>query len=194
MTKLRALMLLLSAILLSACSTTPEQDSTRPQAWLKPGTLVTLPAPGITPTISQQQLLSAQVKGKTQSLMVLLNADNQQVMLAGLSPLGIRLFRLTYDQSGVKTEQSITLPELPPASQVLADIMLSYWPLAAWAPQLPKGWTLKDIDSRRELRDENNELIETIQYLTRDGSRQPVSIQHYRFGYVIAIQHLDNPS
>ncbi|MCT4704272.1 DUF3261 domain-containing protein [Enterobacteriaceae bacterium H20N1] len=194
MTKLRALMLLLSAILLSACSTTPEQDSTRPQAWLKPGTLVTLPAPGITPTISQQQLLSAQVKGKTQSLMVLLNADNQQVMLAGLSPLGIRLFRLTYDQSGVKTEQSITLPELPPASQVLADIMLSYWPLAAWAPQLPKGWTLKDIDSRRELRDENNELIETIQYLTRDGSRQPVSIQHYRFGYVIAIQHLDNLS
>lgn len=193
MTKLPTLMLLLSTILLSACSA-PKQDSTRPQAWLKPGVRVTLPAPGITPAISQQQLLTAQVKGKKQSLMVLLNADSQKIMLAGLSPLGIRLFRLTYDSTGVKTEQSITLPELPPASQVLADIMLSYWSIASWEPQLPKGWTLKDIDSRRELRDENNELIETIHYLSRDDSRQPVSIQHYRFGYVIAIQLLDNQS
>ena len=193
MTRLRTLILLSSAILLSACST-PKQDPTRPQAWLKPGTLVTLPVPGITPTISQQQLLSARVNGKTQSLMVLLNADNQKIMLAGLSPLGIRLFRLTYDRTGVKTEQSITLPELPPASQVLADIMLSYWSIAAWQPQLPKGWTLKDIGSRRELRDDENELIETVQYLTRDGSRQPVTIQHHRFGYIIAIQHLDNQS
>jgi hypothetical protein len=193
MTSIRPIVLLLGALLLSACSA-PKPDSNRPQAWLKPGTLVTLPAPGIAPPISQQQLLTARVKGKTQSLMVLLNADDKKVMLAGLSPLGIRLFRLSYDKNGVKTEQSITLPEMPPASQVLADIMLSYWPVAAWQPQLPKGWTLKDFDSRRELRDESHGLIETIQYLERDGSRQPVSIQHHRFGYSIAIQHLDEQS
>lgn len=193
MIQIRAVMLLLSAVLLSACSV-PKQDSTRPQAWLKPGTLVTLPAPGITPAISEQQLLTAHVKGKTQSLMVLLNADGQKVMLAGLSALGIRLFRLTYDAQGMKTEQSIILPEMPPASQVLADIMLSYWPVSAWERQLPKGWTLKDVGSRRELRDESAELIETVQYLTRNGRRQPVSIEHHRFGYAIAIQHLDPQS
>ncbi len=186
----RPIILLLSVILLSACGT-PKQDPLRPQAWLKPGTLVTLPAPGIAPAISQQQLLTARVKGKTQSLMVLLNADSQKVMLAGLSPLGIRLFRLSYDRHGVKTEQSITLPELPPANQVLADIMLSYWPVSAWQPQLPEGWTLTDTGSRRELRDETQGAIETIQYLERDGRREPVSIQHHRFGYSIAIQHLD---
>ncbi|RPH30007.1 DUF3261 domain-containing protein [Buttiauxella warmboldiae] len=190
MKKLPTLALLLGSLLLVACSTTKPETS-RPQAWLKPGTLVTLPAPGISPAITQQQLLSAQVKGKTQSLMVLLHADQQKIMLAGLSPLGIRLFRLTYDAAGIKTEQSITLPELPPASQVLADIMLSYWPLKAWQPQLPPGWTLKDIASRRELRDEQGELIETIHYLMRDASRQPVSVQHHRFGYLISIQHLD---
>lgn len=190
MTLFRTFILPLSALLLSACST-PKQDPGRPQAWLKPGTLVTLPAPGIEPAISQQQLLTAQVKGKTQSLMVLLNADGQKVMLAGLSPLGVRLFRLSYDSAGVKTEQSIALPDLPPASQVLADIMLSYWPVTAWEPQLPTGWTLKDIGSRRELRDESHSPVETIQYLEREGLRQPVSIQHHRFGYSIMIQHLD---
>ncbi|MCT4706067.1 DUF3261 domain-containing protein [Enterobacteriaceae bacterium H11S18] len=188
-----AFVLVLSVSLLSACNA-PKQDPTRPQAWLKPGTLVTLPAPSVTPAINKQQLLTASLKGKTQSLMVLLNADSQKVMLAGLSPLGIRLFRLTYDRTGVKTEQSITLPEMPPASQVLADIMLSYWPVSEWQQQLPKGWTLKDIGAKRELRDDTHALIETITYVTRDGSRQPVSIQHHRFGYLIAIQNLDNQS
>lgn len=185
-----SLSLLLGALVLSGCRS-PGQDPTRPQAWLKPGSLVTLPAPGITPAVNQQQLLTASMKGKTQSLMVLLNADEQKIMLAGLSPLGIRLFRLTYDAAGVRTEQAITLPEMPPAGQVLADIMLSYWPVSAWQPQLPKGWTLSDTGSRRELRDEDRGLIETIGYVMRDGQRQPVSIQHHRFGYLIAIQQLD---
>lgn len=180
-----------TVLLLTACSAAKKDDG-RPQAWLKPGTLVTLPAPGISPAISEQQLLTARVKGKTQSLMVLLNADDQKVMLAGLSPLGIRLFRLTYDARGVKTEQSITLPDMPPANQVLADIMLSNWPLSAWQPQMPKGWTLKDIGDRRELRDDGGQLIETVRYVSRNGQRQPVSIQHHRFGYLIVIQHLDN--
>lgn len=186
----RAPLILLCVLTLTACASVA--DGQRPQAWLKPGVRITLPAASITPSINEQQLLSATVKGKQQSLLVLLNADSEQLSLVGLSSLGIRLFMVTYDQQGIHTEQSIVLPTLPPANQVLADIILSYWPIAAWLPQLPKGWTLHDIKNRRELRDHQGELVSEVLYDTQQGARQPISIRQHAFDYHIAIQHLES--
>jgi len=182
---------LIGALLLTGCShTTQNSDSTRPQAWLQPGTKVTLPAPGITPALNSQQLLTGSFNGKSQSLLVMLNADAQKVTLAGLSSVGIRLFLATYDATGIHTEQSIVVPQLPPASQVLADVMLSHWPIDAWLPQLPKGWTLKDKGDRRELRNADGELVTEIVYLQRKGKREPISIEQHVFHYHITIQYL----
>lgn len=181
--------LLLAALWLAGCShSTPTE--TRPAAWLKPGVQVTLPPPGITPAVSSQQLLTGSFNGQSQSLLVLLNADEQKLSLAGLSSVGIRLFLLTYDKAGIHTEQSIVVPQLPPASQVLADVMLSHWPLAAWQTQLPKGWTLRDTGDRRELRDASGNLVTEITYLLRKGKREPISIQQHVFHYHITIQYL----
>lgn len=179
---------LLLALLLSACVTGPKA----PSAWLKPGVSVRLPMPGITPAISEQQLLTATVQGRTQSLLVLLNADGQQLALVGLSPLGIRLFKVTYDRQGIHTEQSVALPQLPPAGQVLADIMLSYWPAAAWRDVLPPGWTLVDQQDRRVLMDPGGNSITEIHYGLIAGRRQPVDLRNLVFHYQIAIQHLDD--
>ncbi|WP_223881517.1 DUF3261 domain-containing protein [Affinibrenneria salicis] len=183
-------MLLLCSLLLTACAGQP--DNARPQAWLKPGVKVTLPAPAIAPAVNEQQLLTGSYKGRQQSLLVLLNADDHQLSLAGLSSLGIRLFRITYDAQGVHTEQSIALPDMPPASQVLADIMLSHWPLSVWRPQLPDGWTLDDRDDRRLLRDADGALISEIHYMNRNGQRVPISVRQLAFGYQIVIQYLDS--
>ncbi|PSS47181.1 DUF3261 domain-containing protein [Enterobacter sp. FS01] len=182
---------LISVLLLVGCShSTQNVDGTRPQAWLQPGTKVTLPAPGITPAVNSQQLLTGSFNGKTQSLLVMLNADAQKITLAGLSSVGIRLFLATYDETGIHTEQSIVVPQLPPASQVLADVMLSHWPIDAWLPQLPKGWTLKDKGDRRELRNADGELVTEIVYLQRKGKREPISIEQHVFHYHITIQYL----
>ena len=184
---------LISVLLLVGCShSTQNVDGTRPQAWLQPGTKVTLPAPGITPAVNSQQLLTGSFNGKTQSLLVMLNADAQKITLAGLSSVGIRLFLATYDATGIHTEQSIIVPQLPPASQVLADVMLSHWPIDAWLPQLPKGWTLKDKGDRRELRNADGKLVTEIVYLQRKGKREPISIEQHVFNYHITIQYLDD--
>ncbi|MNE61249.1 hypothetical protein D3C80_1564500 [compost metagenome] len=182
---------LIAALLLAGCShSTQNTDGKRPQAWLQPGTKVTLPAPGISPSVNSQQLLTGSFNGQTQSLLVMLNADAHKITLAGLSSVGIRLFLATYDENGIRTEQSIIVPQLPPASQVLADVMLSHWPISAWQPQLPKGWTLKDIGDRRELRNASGKLVTEVVYLQRKGKREPISIEQHVFNYHITIQYL----
>ena len=181
---------LTAALLLAGCSHSTNTQETRPQAWLQPGTRVTLPPPGISPAVSSQQLLTGSFKGQTQSLLVMLNADAHKVTLAGLSSVGIRLFLATYDETGIHTEQSIVVPQLPPASQVLADVMLSHWPISAWQPQLPKGWTLTDTGDRRELRNASGKLVTEIVYLQRKGKREPISIEQHVFKYHITIQYL----
>ena len=181
---------LAAALLLAGCSHSTDTKETRPQAWLQPGTKVTLPPPGISPAVSSQQLLTGSFNGQTQSLLVMLNADAHKVTLAGLSSVGIRLFLATYDETGIHTEQSIVVPQLPPASQVLADVMLSHWPISAWQPQLPKGWTLTDNGDRRELRNASGKLVTEIVYLRREGKREPISIEQHVFKYHITIQYL----
>lgn len=181
---------LAAALLLAGCSHSNDTKETRPQAWLQPGTKVTLPPPGISPSVSSQQLLTGSFNGQTQSLLVMLNADAHKVTLAGLSSVGIRLFLATYDETGIHTEQSIVVPHLPPASQVLADVMLSHWPISAWQPQLPKGWTLTDNGDRRELRNASGKLVTEIVYLQRKGKREPIGIEQHVFKYHITIQYL----
>lgn len=157
---------LTAALLLAGCSHSTDTQETRPQAWLQPGTLVTLPPPGISPAVSSQQLLTGSFNGQTQSLLVMLNADAHKVTLAGLSSVGIRLFLATYDETGIHTEQSIVVP------------------------QLPKGWTLTDTGDRRELRNASGKLVTEIVYLQRKGKREPISIEQHVFKYHITIQYL----
>ncbi len=185
-------LIIAATLMLAGCSHSTHSPQQRPQAWLAPGARVTLPAPGIAPSIRSQQLLTGRFHGKTQSLLVMLNADDKEISLAGLSSVGIRLFLVTYDRQGLHTEQSIVLPQLPPASQVLADVMLSHWPISAWLPQLPEGWTLKDRGDKRELRNASGKLVTEITYLNRQGKREPISIEQHAFKYHITIQYLDD--
>ena len=189
MTRLMWPVLALLILMLGGCAIN-SPSGTEPQAWLKRGVQVKLPAPLLDKPVSQQQLLTATVNGKQQSLLVLINADGKSLQLAGLSPLGIRLFKVVYDQTGIHTEQAIKIEGLPPANQVLADIMLSYWPVKSWQPLLPAGWTFDEQPLRRTLLDNEGHAITRIDYVTQGGTRQPVSITQMAFHYQITIQNV----
>ncbi|WP_159282578.1 DUF3261 domain-containing protein [Rahnella variigena] len=189
MTRLMWPVLALLILMLGGCAIN-SPSGTEPQAWLKRGVQVKLPAPLLDKPVSQQQLLTATVNGKQQSLLVLLNADGKSLQLAGLSPLGIRLFKVVYDQTGIHTGQAIKMEGLPPANQVLADIMLSYWPVQSWQPLLPAGWTFDEQPLRRTLLDNEGHAVTRIDYVVQGGTRQPVSITQMAFHYQITIQNV----
>jgi hypothetical protein len=189
MTRLMWPVLALLILMLGGCATN-SPSGTEPQAWLKRGVQVKLPAPLLDKPVSQQQLLTATVNGKQQSLLVLLNADGKSLQLAGLSPLGIRLFKVVYDQTGIHIGQAIKIEGLPPANQVLADIMLSYWPVQSWQPLLPAGWTFDEQPLRRTLLDNEGHAVTRIDYVAQGGTRQPVSITQMAFHYQITIQNV----
>lgn len=186
-------LLITAALLLSACSLLQSKSNMgSPWAWLNKGTKVMLPDPGITPAISTQQLLTGTFNNKQQSLIVMLNANETELTLAGLSTLGIRLFLMTYNDDGLATEQSIVVPQLPPAPQVLLDVMLSHWPLSAWEKTLPKGWKLIDEDNKRELRTPTDTLVMEITYRQTDTERHPIQLIQHAFGYRITFEALEH--
>ena len=82
------------------------------------------------------------------------------------------------------------LGALPPANQVLADVLLSYWPRESWQAVLPAGWQLIDQPLRRELRDEKGELVSEITYQQQVGDRNPVRLWQHAFDYQLTIQTL----
>ena len=178
--------------LLTGCSS----QMAPPSAALDRHHTVALPAPAMTPGFYRQQLLTVtlpQQPGAGKSLLTVLEVSDKGVVLVGLSPLGVRLFRIDYDATGIRSEQLPALSALgalPPINQVLADVMLSYWPIARWQPLLPAGWTLQDQALRRELRDERGQLVSEIHYRQMGAYREPVRLWHHLFGYQLQIQTL----
>lgn len=178
---------ILFTLLLGGCSSQPT-----PSAYLDKGTVMTLPAPVLATPFYRQQLLTASVGGRSHQLMTVLEADGRQLTLVGLTPSGVRLFRVRYDQQGIATEQLSPLLTggMPPVSQVLADVMLCYWPLASWQPQLPPGWTLRDQGLTRRLHAPDGALVTEIRYRDADGGREPVSLQQHVFNYRLQLETL----
>ncbi len=180
---------------LTGCASTTTPEVSRAEANLTPQVVVPLPAPIRDSPLHVEQILTAQIKGQTNghSLLVVMEADGQRLSLVGFSLLGVRLFRVEYGVDGIRVEQLpalAALGALPPANQVLADVLLSYWPRESWQAVLPAGWQLIDQPLRRELRDEKGELVSEITYQQQAGDRNPVRLWQHAFDYQLTIQTL----
>ena len=175
----------------AGCSSLPVQQSEMVR--LNADTWVKLPAPDLQVSFTRHQLLSVETEAGTglQSFQAFLSVDRQHLSLTGLTPSGIRLFSLRYDNQGIHIEQSINHEELPPASQVLSDVMLAYWPQDRWYKLLPQGWALEDLPENRRLLDAEEKVVVEIVYRMKNNQREPYRLTHHHFGYQLHIRNLD---
>lgn len=192
------------SLLLSACSMVSQQPTGASVA-IDKDTELALPLPAeLGYSFTASQLISATWQDDTQQLPVQVEVTPDKVVLAGFSSWGTRILSLQYQNQAIKTQVLSGLgATLPQPEQVLFNLMLTLWPIEAWAQPLQGiGWHLVDTDNNRTVFDENQQAIIEIDYQAEPGTHKTagdIVFKHLTQGYTITIQTLnstivDNPS
>ena len=179
--------LLLLPLLLAACATTsappvspPLPAAARLQLQLSPASLGT--------SISLQQHLTVERDGRSDQLDTVLEIDPEQLNLVGLA-FGQRVMTLQYDGKELKTWRHLMLPKQVQGEDVLRDIQLTLWPVAAIRAALPAGWELQESDTagmRRTLL-QDHQVVTQIDYPDRKAWGGTVILTNLRYHYKLTI-------
>lgn len=174
-------LILLTALLLSACQTLPP-PAALPPLQLAPaafGAELSL-AQRLTVTDAPDDPNGAVTE---RQLDTLLQVDAQQLQLAGLA-FGQRVLTLNWDGHELKVQRHPMLPAAVDPARVLRDIALVFAPLPALQAALPASWTVDESGNERTLR-QSGETRLTVRYL--DG-RARVEIDNRAEHYQLRIE------
>lgn len=180
----------LSLLFLSACSLQPAKHLV--QVEVDPNQFVQLPTPAsFGQDINVSQLITAKWGEEAeQQMLVQLQIDQQQIVLAGFSAWGAKLLSLTYANNEIQTYVLSGFSEtLPKPEQVLFNVMLSIWPIETWQVSLDNiGWKLQEIGLQRQLLDDKGEVVVIIDYQNKPYLDGKITFKHLRLNYVVIIE------
>ncbi|MBO5567164.1 MAG: DUF3261 domain-containing protein [Succinivibrio sp.] len=188
---------LIALTLLSGCSSSfnSSKKESAPmllndrQAFIDRGVVVELPAPVFKKELSARQLLTAEYKTGSASLVTLLKTTLNSLSLVGLSPAGIKLFSAQYNGEGIRVERFVKLDSLPPVNQVVLDIMLGLGPAAELEGILPADYEILD-DSHKRILSHKGRTVYIITYQNNDSRQLPVCIENTVFDYKIVLNNI----
>ncbi len=138
--KISAALLLLS---LAACSTVPAPPPGT--VMVAPGALFALPPPAaLGRDIEAVQLVNARHGADSFTFEGHLSVTRERVLLAGTDGFGQRLMQITWDGKTVTAQKASFLPDGLRPENVLADVMMIYWPEAEIRNRI-SGAALQDL-------------------------------------------------
>lgn len=177
----------MAALLLSACSMTPLTPPTPPEPLAASARLHLQLAPASLGTsLSLQQHLTVERAGRTDDIDTVLEIEPDHLDLVGLA-FGQRVMSLHYDGKELKTWRHFMLPKEVQGEDVLQDVQLTLWPVAAIRAALPAGWELEENDMQRTLL-LNHEVVTQIDYPDRKAWGGKVILTNLRYHYKLTIQ------
>ncbi len=178
--------------LLVACSSTEQKKTDELKAYITKEIEISVPKAKFDTEESFDQLLSTTYNGKKSSLLVSSVIKKNSISVTGLTPGYLKLFTLTYDESGINAEYSVPKPMLPPINQVLLDIMLSY--KNNLNHDLPKEFRIIDKGNERTISyvdiTKMRKVIYKIEYKSMNGKRLPNKIINFEFNYTINFKYV----
>ena len=178
--------------LLVACSSTEQKKTDELKAYITKEIEISVPKAKFDTEESFDQLLSTTYNGKKSSLLVSSVIKKNSISVTGLTPGYLKLFTLTYDESGINAEYSVPKAMLPPINQVLLDIILSY--KNDLNHDLPKEFRIIDKGNERTISyvdiTKMRKVIYKIEYKSMNGKRLPNKIINFEFNYTINFKYV----
>jgi hypothetical protein len=166
------------ALALGGCASAPPQPVARLGLKLAPSALGT--------SISLQQHLKVERKGRIDDLDVALEVDAEQLTMIGLA-LGQRVMSLQYDGTTLTSWRHALLPAQVRSEDVLEDIQLTYWPAESIRQALPPGWRIEEDGLRRTLLSDESPVM-VIDYSGVPRWSGKVVLSNLRYQYQLTIQ------
>lgn len=144
-------------MLLAACCTPPVAPQ---QVDIAPGVTFILPQPsGLGRDIEATQLVTARHGDEVFLFEGRLSVTAARILLAGSDMLGRKVMTIRWDGTTLSADRAVWLPDRLRPENVLADIMLMYWPDQALR-QAVFGASLDNAGERRLFKD--GEAIVTV--------------------------------
>lgn len=145
-------------------------------------------APPVGPARRVVQQITAVWPGKQETLLCVLELDEQHIAMAGLSNDGLSLFNLTYDGKKLELYKSPLLPDTVAPEFIITDLQLAYWPVAMLQKILPAPWRLEVGENYRRLYYRDNKQVE-VNYLLPDITwPHSVDLINHQYNYRLHIK------
>lgn len=108
--------------------------------------------------------------------------------VVGLNAVGVRLFTLRQDGSGVRVEKSAGVPAAFDPGHMLADLQLVFWPLAPLQSRLREdGWQLSEPAPGTRRLQRGDRLVAEVHYAAEDAWTGRSWLVNLEYGYTLQI-------
>jgi hypothetical protein len=180
--------LLLAALALAGCAAAPPPlppGSVR----VAPGLVLVLPQPAeLGRSLEATQLVTAHYGAQTFVFEGHVSATPERLLLVGLDPMGRKALSVTWSASGIQAETAPWLPEQLHPENMLADLVLLYWPEAVVRRGLAgSGGTVTSGARSRSIGLDGQELIHA-DYGQDDAWTGSLHYRNLAWGYGLDVQ------
>jgi len=147
--RVRPALALLIGLGLAACGLTPPPPEPG-RVMIAPGITLSLPSPAaLGRSVDAVQIVTARHQGDSFVFEGRLSVGPERLLLVGTDSLGRRAMTVTWSDGKITVERAAWLPETLRPENILADIVLLYWPEAAVRPALTGADLTEQTGERR---------------------------------------------
>jgi len=181
---------LLALLMVAGCVSATDHPEPLRSVAIATGVAVTLPpTPALGRTIEATQLVTARYRDQTFVFEGHIAVTPERLLLVGLDTMGRRVLTVTWTAESVAIDAASWLPDTLRPGNMLADIVMIYWPEAAVRAALTGASLETRPDGGRTVRSADGTEVVRIDYGTSAGAWSGrLQMKNLAWGYDLDIR------